>query len=66
MLKKKILWLHNLLQIEKAFRKKNLYPLFLNKPIGKQIKQQVNQSASKRINQETIAQQIQTYHHICF
>lgn len=31
--KKKILWLHNLLQIEKAFRKKYLYPLFLNKPI---------------------------------
>ena len=29
--KRKILWLHNKLQIEKAFRKKQLFPILLNK-----------------------------------
>tara|TARA_B110000003_G_scaffold275682_1_gene319043 strand:- start:933 stop:1868 length:936 start_codon:yes stop_codon:yes gene_type:complete len=30
--KKKILWLHNKLQVEKAFRKKQLFPILSNKP----------------------------------
>jgi glycosyltransferase involved in cell wall biosynthesis len=44
---KKILWLHNLLQIEKAFRKKNLYPLFLNKPIAVFVSSYLESKTSK-------------------
>ena len=44
---KKILWLHNLLQIEKAFRKKNLYPLFLNKPIAVFVSRYLESKTSK-------------------
>ena len=32
--KKKIIWLHNLIQIEKAIRKNQIYPIIVNKPIA--------------------------------
>jgi hypothetical protein len=48
--KRKILWLHNKLQIEKAFRKKQLFPILSNKIEAVFVSKYLNAKTSKLFN----------------
>ena len=48
--KRKILWLHNKLQIEKAFRKKQLFPILSNKIEAVFVSKYLNGKTSKLFN----------------
>ena len=45
--KKMIIWLHNLMQIEKSLRKKQIYPIIINKPIAVFVSKYLESITSK-------------------